>query len=133
MSNDVNQVLGAVERYNYELWNERRFDLADEIIGEEMIRNSPGSREVLSRDLAVARIRSLWQGYDRMAFTLRHTVTQGDLCTIIYQADLRKHDGTEHAIASIEVFRVANGRIVEVWNNTHDPGWWPEAEGGPGR
>ena len=60
MSNDVNQVLGAVERYNYELWNERRFDLADEIIGEEMIRNSPGSREVLSRDLAVARIRSLW-------------------------------------------------------------------------
>jgi hypothetical protein len=41
---------------------------------------------------------------------------------------MRRHDGTRDAIASIEVFRVANGRIVEVWNNTHDHGRWPGAE-----
>jgi predicted SnoaL-like aldol condensation-catalyzing enzyme len=60
---------------------------------------------------------------------LLHTIVHNDLCTIVYPADVRNHDGTRDAIASIEVFRVVDGRIVEVWNNTHDHGWWPEAKG----
>jgi predicted SnoaL-like aldol condensation-catalyzing enzyme len=118
----------AVERYNLELWNNRRYDIAPEIIGDEIVRNSPGRREILSHTEAVDRVRRLWATVEHVEFTLLHTIVEDDLCTIIYQADMRRHDGTRDAIASIEVFRVANGRIVEVWNNTHDNGRWPGAK-----
>jgi hypothetical protein len=40
------------------------------------------------------------------------------------QAEMTDHEGTEDAIASIEVFRVVDGRIAEVWNNTQQHGVW---------
>jgi predicted SnoaL-like aldol condensation-catalyzing enzyme len=119
----------VVERYNLDLWNHQRFEIAPEIIGAQVVRNSPGHREVLSRAEAVDRIRRLWSTVEHVEFTLLHTIVHNDLCTIVYQADVRNHDGTRDAIASIEVFRVVDGRIVEVWNNTHDHDWWPEAKG----
>ena len=118
----------AVERYNLELWNQRRVGIAPEIIGDEMVRNTPGRREVLSRAMAVERVQHLWSTVEHVEFTLLHTIVDGDFCTIIYQAEIWLHDGDRDAIASVEVFRVADGKIVEVWNNTHDHGRWPEAE-----
>jgi len=117
----------AVERYNLELWNNQRYDIAPEILGDEVVRNSPGRREILSHTEAVERVRRLWATVEHVEFTLLQTIVEDDLCTIVYQADMRRHDGTRDAIASIEVFRVADGRIVEVWNNTHDHGHWPGA------
>lgn len=117
----------AVERYNLQLWNEQRYEIAAEVIGEHMVRNSPGRRDVLTREDAVARVRQLWASVAHVHFSLLHTVVDDDLCTIVYQADIRNYDGSRDAIASIEVFRVLDGRIVEVWNNTHDHGWWPES------
>jgi hypothetical protein len=43
---------------------------------------------------------------------------------IVYQAEMTGHDGTADAIASIEVFRVVEGRITDVYNNTHQHGVW---------
>jgi predicted SnoaL-like aldol condensation-catalyzing enzyme len=118
----------VVERYNLELWNKQRYEIAPEIIGEQVVRNTPGRRDVLSHAEAVERIRKLWATVEHVEFTLLHTIVEDDLCTIVYQADIRNHDGTRDAIASIEVFRVVDGRIVEVWNNTQHHDWWPEAK-----
>jgi predicted SnoaL-like aldol condensation-catalyzing enzyme len=119
----------VVERYNLELWNKQRYEIAPEIIGEQVVRNTPGRRDVLSHAEAVERIRKLWATVEHVEFTLLHTIVEDDLCTIVYQADIRNHDGSRDAIASIEVFRVVDGRIVEVWNNTQHHDWWPEAKG----
>jgi predicted SnoaL-like aldol condensation-catalyzing enzyme len=124
----VSDVRHVVERYNFELWNQKKYEIAPEIIGDHIIRNSPGCRIVLSHEEAVERVRSAWSKFDHMEFTLLRTVTDGELCTIVYQAEMRAPDGTQDSIASIEVFRVVDGRIVEVWNNSHDHGRWPEAE-----
>jgi hypothetical protein len=124
----MSDVRHAVERYNLELWNKQNYGIAPDIVGEQVVRNSPGSRIVLSRQQAVQRIRELWSRFDFMEFTLLHTIVDDDLCTIVYQAEMRAHDGTCDSIGSIEVFRVRDGRIVEVWNNSHDHGRWPEAE-----
>jgi predicted SnoaL-like aldol condensation-catalyzing enzyme len=120
-----------VERYNYELWNEQKYAIAMDIIGDQIVRNTPGARVTLSRGQAVQRIRDLWASVRSVRFTLLHTIADKDLCTIVYQAEIINHDGTDDFIASIEVFRVSQGRIVEVWNNcTYDHERWPEfAEG----
>lgn len=121
----------AVERYNLELWNKQRYEIASEIIGAQIVRNSPGRRDVLSRAAAVERIRTLWATVEHVEFRLLHTIVDEDLCTIVYQAEIRNHDGSRDAIASIEVFRVEDGHIVEVWNNnTYDHDWWPDAKEG---
>lgn len=115
----------VVERYNLEFWNLRRFDLADELIADELVRNELTGRVVLSRAQARERAEKLWAGVRDVRFRLLRTLADGELCAIVYQADIVHHDGREDAISSIEVFRVVDGRIVEVWNNTHQQGRWP--------
>lgn len=126
MSGSAPSARTVVERYNLEFWNERRFDLADELIGETMVRNDPDRRVVLTRAQARERAESLWGTVRHVEFRLLRVVEDGDLCTIVYQADMVLPDGTPDAIASIEVFRVVDGMIVEVWNTTHQHGHWPE-------
>ncbi|TQK28776.1 SnoaL-like protein [Arthrobacter sp. SLBN-53] len=117
----------VIERYNYELWNERNYAVGEQIIGEQIIRNTPGGRTVLTHDEAVQRVRDLWAGVRSVHFTLPHIVADDQLCSIVYQADIVQHDGTRDVISSIEVYRVAGGRIVEVWNPcTYDHDRWPE-------
>ncbi len=93
-----------------------------------MVRNGPNSREVLTREESIERVRTMWASVEHVEFRLLHTIVEGDLCTIVYQADIRLPGGESDAIASIEVFRVVDGRIVEVWNNSHDHGRWPELD-----
>ena len=119
----------VVRRYNLEMWNQRRFDLGYQLLGEQVIRNGPGSREVLSREQSIERVRSMCASVEHVEFRLLHTIVEGELCTIVYQADIRLPGGAADAIASIEVFRVVDGRIVEVWNNAHEHGRWPGMEG----
>ncbi|MGJ6122276.1 nuclear transport factor 2 family protein [Mycolicibacterium sp. Y3] len=117
----------VVERYNYELWNDQNYAVADQIIGAEIIRNTPGGRTVLTHEQAVTRVRDLWATVQNVHFTLVQIVAEGDLCSIVYQADIVNHDDTPDFIAAIEVFRVFEGRIVEVWNPcTYDHDRWPE-------
>ena len=117
----------VVERYNYELWNDQNYAVAEEIIGAEIVRNTPGGRTVQTYEQAVQRVRDLWAGVKSVHFTLLRIVADDELCSIVYQADIVKHDGTADVIASIEVYRVSEGRIVEVWNPCiYDHDRWPE-------
>ena len=117
----------VIERYNYELWNDQNYAVAEEIIGAEIVRNTPGGRTVQTYEQAVQRVRDLWAGVKSVHFTLLRIVADDELCTIVYQADIVKHDDTPDVIASIEVYRVSEGRIVEVWNPCiHDHDRWPE-------
>ncbi|MCV7226480.1 nuclear transport factor 2 family protein [Mycolicibacterium komossense] len=117
----------VVERYNYELWNAQKYAVATEIIGDEIVRNTPGGRTVLTHEQAVQRVRDLWDTVKNVHFTLLRVVSDDELCTIVYQAEMVNHDGTADAIAAIEVFRVDQGRIVEVWNPCdYDHDRWPE-------
>ena len=117
----------VVERYNYELWNDQNYSIATDIIGDEIVRNTPGGRTVQTHEQAVQRVRDLWATVKNVHFTLLRIVADDELCTIVYQADIVNHDDTPDVIASIEVYRVSAGRIVEVWNSCiHDHDRWPE-------
>ena len=48
----------------------------------------------------------------------------GEHVAIVYESPMKLKDGTETTIGSMEIFRVIDGRITEVWNCGYQQGVW---------
>ena len=64
--------------------------------------------------------------FDELRFDLNLVVAgdDGEHVAIVYQSPMKLKDGTETTIGSMEVFRVVDGRITEVWNCGYKQGVW---------
>jgi len=115
-----------VELYNLVVWNERNFGLAEELMGETVIRHEVGGATRLSHEQAVARIVDHWEMFDRIRFDLKLVVAgdDGEHVAIVYQSPMELKDGTKTDVGSMEIFRVVDGRITEVWNCGYKQGVW---------
>jgi predicted SnoaL-like aldol condensation-catalyzing enzyme len=116
----------VVELYNLVVWNQRDFALADELLADEVTRHGVEEVVTLTREQARQRVERLCASVERVRFELPVVVAgdDGEHVAIVYQAETAGPDGAAGAIASIEVFRVVDGRITDVWNNTHQNGYW---------
>jgi len=116
----------VVELYNFVVWNQRDFALADELFANEVRRHGVDEIVTLTREQARQRVEQASAGARNIGFTLPIIVAGDDdqHVAIVYQAEITGHDGELDAVASIEVFRVIDGRITDVWNNTHQRGRW---------
>lgn len=116
----------VVELYNLELWNNARFELADEIIAETMVRHEVGDSRILTRAEARKRVEDTWAMFERLHFALNAVIADDDNehVAIVYDSTLTNKDGTEVKIASIEVFKVVDGQITDVWNCGYGQGVW---------
>ena len=85
-----------------------------------------GESVVLSHQQAVARIVEHCAMFADIRFELNLVVAgdDGEHVAIVYQSPMRTADGTELTIASMEIFRVVDGRIIEVWNCGYKQGEW---------
>ncbi|WP_150305226.1 nuclear transport factor 2 family protein [Pseudomonas saliphila] len=119
--------LDVVHAYTFEFWNRQNFDIADEIIADEMTRHVVGARPtVLTREQAKERARGLAKEYAHWAFRLIHAIADGEKVCTVYESVGTKLDGSLSRLSSIEVFHVVEGRIVAVWNNAVQKGLWDE-------
>jgi predicted SnoaL-like aldol condensation-catalyzing enzyme len=116
----------VVELYNLVVWNERNFDLADELMGDTVIRHEVGEAQTLSHEQAVQRVVDNWAMFDKLRFDLNLVVADddGEHVAIVYQSPMELKDGTKTSVGSMEVFRVVEGRITEVWNCGYKQGVW---------
>ncbi|MFV1473094.1 nuclear transport factor 2 family protein [Mycolicibacterium elephantis] len=117
----------VVELYNLVAWNKADFALADELLGETVIRHEVGEPpHVLTHEQAVRRVVDMWEAAESIRFDLNLVVAgdDGEHVAIVYQSPIKMKDGTETTIGSMEVFRVVDGRIVEVWNCGYKQGVW---------
>lgn len=116
----------VVELYNLVVWNKRDFALAEELMGDNVVRHEVGEAVVLTHDQAVKRIVDHWEMFDELRFDLNLVVAgdDGEHVAIVYQSPMRLKDGTQVDVGSMEIFRVVDGRIVEVWNCGHKLGVW---------
>lgn len=116
----------VVELYNLVVWNERNFDLADELLADSVIRHEVGGARTLTHAEAVQRVVDMWQLADSLRFDLNVVIEgeDGEHVAIVYDSTITTKDGTETNIASIEVFRVVDGKITEVWNCGYQQGVW---------
>jgi predicted SnoaL-like aldol condensation-catalyzing enzyme len=116
----------VVEQYNLVVWNRRDVALAGELLGETVIRHEVGEAVTLTHDQAVARVVDHLAMFETIRFDL-HLVVAGDdgeHVAVVYQSPVRLTDGTETTIGSMEIFRVVDGRITEVWNCGYKQGVW---------
>jgi len=116
----------VVEAYNLVVWNQRDFALAEDLMGDSVIRHDVGEATTLSHEQAVARIVDHWDMFEAIRFDLNLVVAgdDGEHVAIVYQSPMTLKDGTETTISSMEIFRVVDGRIVEVWNCGYQQGVW---------
>ncbi|WP_179469756.1 nuclear transport factor 2 family protein [Mycolicibacterium vinylchloridicum] len=114
----------VVELYNHVVWGQRDFALADELMGDTVIRHEVGEAVVQTHEQAVQRIVDSLAMFEEMSFTLKVVVDDGEYVAVVYESPMRFSDGTDMTISSIEVFRVVLGRITEVWNSDYKQGTW---------
>ncbi|WP_328360913.1 ester cyclase [Mycobacterium sp. NBC_00419] len=116
----------VVELYNLVVWNTRDFALAEELLGDSVIRHEVGESHVLTHDEAVKRVVDTWEMFDEIRFDLNLIVAGDDdeHVALVYQSPMTLKDGSEICIGSMEIFRVVDGRITEVWNCGYKQGEW---------
>jgi predicted SnoaL-like aldol condensation-catalyzing enzyme len=116
----------VVELYNLVVWNERDFALAEELLGDTVIRHEVGEARTLTHEEAVNRIVDMWEVSEELRFDLNLVVSGDDEehVAIVYESPIKLKDGTETTVGSMEIFRVVDGRITEVWNCGYKQGVW---------
>lgn len=116
----------VVELYNLVVWNESDLELAGELFADTVIRHEVGGALTLTREQAVNRVRDTWAALDTLHFDLNVVVAgdDGEHVAIVYDSTITTKDGGRAHVASIEVFRVVDGRITEVWNCGYNQGVW---------
>ena len=116
----------VVELYNLVVWNERDFALAEELMGDTVIRHEVGEALTLTHRQAVQRIVEHWEMFDKLRFDLNVVVAgdDGEHVAIVYGSSMELKDGSRIDVGSMEIFRVVDGRITEVWNCGHKQGVW---------
>ena len=126
MSPTVRTAREVVELYNLVVWNERDLGLAEELFGDSVIRHEVGEAHMLTHAQAVQRVAHMWELFDRMRFDLNIVIAgdDGEHVAIVYDSTMTTKDGTQTKVASIEVFRVVDDMITEVWNCGYKLGAW---------
>jgi predicted SnoaL-like aldol condensation-catalyzing enzyme len=116
----------VIELYNLVVWNERDFALAEELMGDTVIRHEVGEAVTLTHEQAVQRVVDHWGIFEKLRFDLNVVVAgdDGEHVAIVYQSQMTLKDGTETTVGSMEIFRVVDGRITEVWNCGYKLGEW---------
>jgi predicted SnoaL-like aldol condensation-catalyzing enzyme len=116
----------VVELYNLVVWNECNIDLAEELLADNVIRHEVGEAHTLTHAQAVQRVADVWQLFDSLRFDLDIVIEgdDGEHVAIVYDSTMTTGDGTQTNVASIEVFRVVDGKITEVWNCGYKQGVW---------
>ncbi len=114
----------VVRRYLAELYNERRLDLISELIADPEIRHSPGERIEMSLTENTERLERMFAACPVLRFEPTVVITQGDLVSVAWNGWSTQTDGRSYEFAAVELFRVRDGKIVEIWNAKEAKGHW---------
>lgn len=85
----------------------------------ELYSHGVGQAHTLAHNQAVQRVADML----RLDLHIVGAGDDGEHVAIVSDSTV-KADGTETRVASIEVFRVVDGRITEVWNCGYQQGVW---------
>jgi predicted SnoaL-like aldol condensation-catalyzing enzyme len=90
------------------------------MVADGCVRHDPGSTVAISHADNLARFRDFRAHFPGARFTNAHVWQHGDdTITVCYTVD-----AGETVLSGMEVFRFAEGRIVEVWNAPAGAGRW---------
>jgi hypothetical protein len=109
-----------VERYLFELYNNKNVDLVHEICGDPMLRHSAGAVTQLSRAEQAERITKDLAAHDPV-FRVVTLVGDDTFASLTWDAERR---ATGEKLCGIEIFKAQDGVITDVWNSNYFEGSW---------
>ena len=115
---------GVVRRYLLVMYNERRLDLVPELIADPEVRHAPGETSVMSLAENIERLTRMFEQCPVLHFEPTVTVAQGDMVSVAWNGVSTQTNGKTYEFAAIELFRVVDGKIVEIWNAREARGLW---------
>ena len=127
MQGDVRSPREVIDLYIYQLYNQRRLDLVRDLIAPETWRHKPGKLEKLDLAQSMKRLSDLLDLCPEIRFDNSLVIAEGDKVAIAWNGWTRQTNGKTYELAGIEIFRVVEGKIVEVWNAREAAGLWPES------
>ena len=116
----------VVRRYLDVLYNERRLDLVTELISDPTWRHHAGELKSLTMDETIARLQATLDLCPVLHFETSLLAANDVFVTVCWNGDSTQTNGKSYVYCGIEVFRVREGRIVEIWNSRETGGHWLE-------
>lgn len=114
----------VLRRYQHEVWNAGAYDKLPEIVADPYRRHYPGKIELVTNAELAARVRYYRRGLRDVSFHSVLEVCEGPYVTTAWETLGTTADGRRLATAGIEIFKVENGLITDVWNgHAHDGQW----------
>ena len=108
-------LVAFMERY-FDAYNRTDVEAILSMVGAEQVRHVAGETSVLDAAASRERVEHWFQVYRTMHFEAVVVVAADPFVSATWNAVATPHSGDRVVVSSIEVFRVDNGRIVEVWN-----------------
>jgi ketosteroid isomerase-like protein len=114
----------TVERYLDVLYNERRLDLIPELIADPTWRHKAGEVRSLTLAETIERLQATLDLCPVLRFDTVVLHDDGTMVTVNWNGSSTQLDGRAFEYCGIEVFRVVQGKIVEIWNSRETGGHW---------
>jgi len=118
----------VVETYLDVLYNQRRLDLVPELIADPTWRHAPGEVKQLSLAESMARLAKLLDLCPVLRFETAVRVVEGPMVTVAWNGWSTQTNGKSYTLSGIEIFRVSDGKIVEIWNSREAAGLWQPSQ-----
>ena len=129
MSIEENKAI--VRRWSEELWSEGKLEVADEIVAADYVRHDPGDPFPARGPEGVKRLVSMLRAMlPDLTITIEDMIGEGDRVMIRYTGVATDTEGfmgkpatgIETRTAAMQLFRLANGQIIESWAVRDDLG-----------
>jgi predicted SnoaL-like aldol condensation-catalyzing enzyme len=125
--------LHVVQTYNDVCWGRHQRDLVTKLVANPLRRHHPGRTEVFTHEDMLRRYDGYFAKHTELRATGSRAICEGPYVSLLWTFEMVANDGGSKTISGIEIFKVENGKITEVWNpngvaEEYPAGPWPEFE-----
>jgi ketosteroid isomerase-like protein len=121
---DTLSARATVQRYLDVLYNERRLDLIPDLIADPTWRHKAGEVRSLTISETIERLQATLDLCPVLRFETVVLHDDATMVTVNWNGSSTQRDGRSFEYCGIEVFRVVDGKIVEIWNSRETGGHW---------
>ena len=114
----------TVAVYLEQLYNQGQVEMAGELVADPTWRHQDGTLTALSLADTIERLKHNFTRWPTMRFDTNQLLVDGDKVAVAWNGFCTKPDGDVLEMYGIEIFRVQDGKIVEIWNSKEWPGLW---------
>ena len=135
MTTEQNKAL--IRRFYEEVWNNGNFDVAEEIFAADYLRHDLRPGKALPGPEGQKRIAADFRAaFPDLAMQVDFMIAEGDMVMARWTTEGTNTGqwanvpptGKHAKFSGVNIFRIANGRVVELWNHRHDLGLMQQLE-----